>query len=59
MKMERISETDSFSQHFLRQPRGPIVTLSVTYKINDFKSRREKGFTNEEPGRGGGDDEGM
>ncbi len=57
MKMESISETNAFYQHFLREPRGPVFTFSVTYKINDFKTRKEKGFNNEEGDRN--EDDGM
>jgi outer membrane receptor protein involved in Fe transport len=56
MKMESISETDSFYQYSLRHPRGPIVTFSVTYKINDFKNRKDKGLDNDYDG---GDEGGM
>ena len=56
MKMESISETDSFYQYSLRYPRGPIVTFSVTYKINDFKNRKDKGLDNDYDG---GDEGGM
>lgn len=44
MKHENIQETDDYYLYSLRQPKIPIVTLSVTYKINDFKSRKDKGL---------------
>ncbi len=56
MKMENTSESDSFYQYTLRHPRGPIVTFSVTYKINDFKNRKDKGLYNDYDG---GDEGGM
>ncbi len=53
MKHESISETDAFYLYTLRQPKTPIINFSVTYKINDFKSRKEKGVEQEVEG---GDD---
>jgi len=44
MKHEHTQQTDSYYFYSLRQPKMPIVTFSVTYKINDFKSRKEKGL---------------
>lgn len=55
MKHESISETDAFYLYTLRQPKTPIISFSVTYKINDFKSRKEKGMDSE----GEGGDEGI
>lgn len=54
MKHESISETDEFYLYTLRQPKTPIINFSVTYKINDFKSRKDKGIEREV--EGGGDD---
>jgi outer membrane receptor protein involved in Fe transport len=48
MKHESVQETESFYLYSLRQPKMPIVTFSVTYKINDFKSRKEKGLEQKE-----------
>lgn len=55
MKHESLSETDAFYLYTLRQPKTPVISFSVTYKINDFKSRKEKGMDSE----GEGGDEGM
>ena len=46
MGWEVISETPYFYSHSKRAPRGRTFTLSITYRINDFQSRRERGFEN-------------
>lgn len=48
MKHEHIHETESYYLYTLRQPRLPIISISVTYKINDFKTRKEKGLDTKE-----------
>jgi outer membrane receptor protein involved in Fe transport len=54
MKHESISETNQFYLYSIRQPNVPVFTISVTYKINDYKSRRERGMDNEGEGEEGG-----
>jgi outer membrane receptor protein involved in Fe transport len=54
MKHESISETSQFYLYSLRQPKVPVFTISVTYKINDYKSRKERGMDNDGDGEEGG-----
>ena len=46
MGHEMIYETENFYSHLIRARRGPTFNISVTYRMNDFKSRREKGLEN-------------
>lgn len=55
MGWEVIRDTPEFYSHNKRSPRGRTFTFSVTYRINDFQSRRDRGFEN----GGGRDDEMM
>ncbi len=48
MKHESVQETESFYLYSIRQPKMPIVSFSVTYKLNDFKTRKEKGLEQKE-----------
>ncbi len=44
MQRETTYSTDEFYLYSLKQRKSPTFNISVTYKINDFKSRRDKGF---------------
>ncbi len=55
MQREMITSTDEFYLYSLKQRKSPTFNISITYKINDFQNRREKGDIE----RGEGDDEDM
>jgi len=44
MQREVISDTDEFYLYSLRQRKSPTFNISITYKINDFKNRKDKGL---------------
>lgn len=47
MKRESINETPQFYLYSYRSPIMPFFNISVTYKINDFKPRRDKNLEND------------
>jgi outer membrane receptor protein involved in Fe transport len=55
MNHTEISQTDQFYSYSHRIRKSPTFNLSITYKINDFSSRKEKGAEGENEGG----DEGM
>jgi outer membrane cobalamin receptor len=46
MGWEMISETPQFYSHITRSRKSPSFAISLTYRINDFQSRRERGLEN-------------
>ncbi|PLX09370.1 MAG: hypothetical protein C0596_02175 [Marinilabiliales bacterium] len=55
MKRETTTVTDNIYSYSLRKPRLPMFNISLTYKINDFKKRKDNSFDDGI----GGDDEGI